>query len=106
MIFAAVFRHHVTPVLREAARKQGALLALERTSFEEAYDAIFEIAMKRGACYLSDPLFEELRDWISAELLRQMYEFLPDVIAYREMAERVFADIARCEAVWARTMTA
>jgi hypothetical protein len=98
--FASAFREHVTPDLRRSARVQGARLALDRISFEDAYAAVFEIARKRGAHYLDEAAFYDLRDWISIQILDALNEFLPDVLAHREILDRVAADIAKCEAAW------
>lgn len=62
MTFASAFRDHVTPDLRRQARVQGFLLALDRISFEEAYQTVFAIARKRGACHLNEAAFHDLQD--------------------------------------------
>lgn len=98
--FAAAFREIVTPALSNAARSQGARLALDLCSFTEAYDHVFGIARQRGALHLSDNLLIELEEWIAGQLLSVFNELEPEVLEYRLIVDQVAADIAKCEAAW------
>jgi len=74
--FAPTFRKLVLPALTEAARDQGLRLAVdENLSFSAAYDAVHDIAMRRGAGFLKTPILNELEDWIGREILFNCTEF-------------------------------
>lgn len=100
MTFAAAFREHVQPDLKRLCRVQGLLVALERRSFAEAYEAVFADARRRGALMLPADLFAGLENWITCSILAAETEFRPSVEEYRALADRVAADIERCEAAW------
>lgn len=98
--FAATFRELVMPSLARMCRTQGLFVALDLYAFSEASSAVMAAAVKRGASSLPDTLLLELDAWIGVALLRAVDEFTPAIEAHRAVADRVAADIARCEAAW------
>lgn len=67
--FAVDFRAHVVPIMqREIARLAGDMAADEIT-FPEAMAELMDLAQRRGAGYLPDAIYDDLREWISVTLL-------------------------------------
>lgn len=72
--FAAHFRQHVTPWLREIIRGQALAVAAGSIEFQEAIANTWAAARTRGAMFLPDSItdidgktehpFDQLRDWI------------------------------------------
>lgn len=99
MTFSEAFRQHVVPDIQRLCRVHGLFLALDRTTFTDAYDEVMSVARRRGAGHLP-PNSDPLEDWIMRSILLAEAEFRPEVEATRAMANKVAADIARCEAAW------
>lgn len=90
----------VGPELRKRCRFLGSQVALELVDFSEATNEVWAEARRRGALRLSGDKPAELEDWINVTVLRAEAEFRPDVLAHRDVVDRVCEDIARTEEEW------
>lgn len=71
-LFAAHFREHVTPRLRNLAAAEAMCVVRRVQGFNEAWDAIWAYARNHGAVYLPAHLIDELDDWICRALLTEI----------------------------------
>ena len=69
--FAATFRRHAIPHLRNRCAVNSAMLGLRIWSWNEAYDDVLRLALDHGALSLNDAEFHKLEEWIASELLRR-----------------------------------
>lgn len=68
MGFSYHFRTHAIPALRPIVAGQALAVAAGSIEFHEAVRAIWAAARNKGAMYLPDETFGELRDWILTTL--------------------------------------
>lgn len=78
--FAADFRRIVVPVLLAEIRRIASELADDRISFGEAMAELEHLAHRRGAGYLTEPIRDQLTDWLSATLIEET-ELAEDAMA-------------------------
>lgn len=81
MTFAAHYREHVVPKLRQQIALQSFFIACGTTSYEDGFAAVFEQARRYGAIHLPGRLCQELRDWIGAALTDGIIEVEPRIDA-------------------------
>jgi hypothetical protein len=62
--FAALFRRHVVPSLTQQCQAQGLFVALGLIRFEEAFQAVMQAAIHRGALHLPPSILEDLEEWL------------------------------------------
>lgn len=98
--FVAAFGTIVLPDLRRQCRFQGSQVALDLLSMGEAFDIVWADARHRGALMLPPTQMEDLESLILVSILKAAEEFLPEVLEYRAMSDRVYRDILRTEAKW------
>lgn len=91
--FAIAFGELVVPDLRKRCRFMGSQVALELISFKDAITDVMSEAVRRGSSCLPNQRQSDLEDWISTAILKAENEFRPDVISYREVVDRVAADV-------------
>jgi hypothetical protein len=99
--FAEHFRKHVSPALAHLCEVQGLLLALDRVTFDEAFNAVLRLANNRGALHLPAPILADLETWICTRLIEILASLEPEVEAQRLLAGRVADDCDRYFAAWA-----
>lgn len=98
--FVAAFGTIVLPDLRRQCRVQGSQVALDMRSLHESFDIVWADARRRGALMLSPKQRDDLEDLILVSILKAEEEFLPGVLEYRAISDRVYRDILRTEAKW------
>lgn len=67
--FATAYRQHVVPRLARMIEVEAFFVALGSRSFSDAQTTIIHEALRLGAQSLTDEMFDDLSDWISAKLL-------------------------------------
>lgn len=96
--FAATFRAHVIPQLREMMPVRGLFVALGIEGFTEAHGTVMRRAAELGAYHLPPEHLSLVDDWIGTALLDAIREKQPVVDAGEALADRVAKDIAAWEA--------
>jgi hypothetical protein len=69
MSFAATFRRLVAPKLQAESYRLATELVADRLTFPEAMAELLAYAHRRGAGYLPEAIYDDLRDWLSRILL-------------------------------------
>lgn len=67
--FATDFRAHVVPVIQREITRLAGDMADNAIEFPEAMAELLHLAQRRGAGYLPDAIYDDLREWISVTLL-------------------------------------
>lgn len=67
--FATAYRQHVVPRLARMVDVEAFFVALGSRTFNDAQTTVIHEALRLGAQSLTDEMFDDLSDWISAKLL-------------------------------------
>jgi hypothetical protein len=95
MTFPDAFAKHVVPLIHRALRAQGLFIALEMSTWADAYAEIWRIANQRGAAHLPDATHDLLDTFILVGLSEAIEMAQPAVARAVEAADRVHADVTR-----------
>jgi hypothetical protein len=68
--FSAAFRDVVVPKLRTEIAIQALHLAYGQQGWSECYGTVIDVAVQRGALYLPEDEWQDLRDWVASRMLR------------------------------------
>lgn len=69
--FAADFRRLVAPKLQAEAERLAGDVADDRLTFPEAVAELMALAHRRGAGYLPEAVYDDLREWLAETLLNE-----------------------------------
>lgn len=91
MTFSENFREHVVPRLVAEIKQQATSLACDMIDWQDAFQAVFDVACRYGAMHLPDLILYDLREWIGSTLLDEVgnAEIVAATIERHEQADPI-----------------
>lgn len=83
------FQQHVGPKLLNLITALAPLVERDLYDFQEAHSAVWRIAWKKGAAYLSDDAQSSWREWIASELVARLDDPWPNGVVKPERLTRI-----------------
>lgn len=96
--FASHFHEHVTPRIRRAILIQGAMVAADEISWQDAHWEIMHTAWKFGASSLPEHIQEQLREWIGRELINRIDSVDDNLLMFDNIEADIMLMTGRIEA--------